>query len=343
MTHSYDQVTIRFPAANTPQISCPNVPRVPALPGEPTTSAGAVIIPDIADHARCNSTNTAESSAPTWLINLDYKPTEDILVYAKWARGYRAGGAASANILFETWQPEKVDSYEIGAKTTWRGSSVRGYFNVAAYYNDFTHQQVSAALIRSATSPLIGGLAIINAGKSRIWGFEIDSSLTFFDSFRLDLGYSYLNTHINNLVTPVLGPELAPFYSVIAPTVSKGGELGLSPKHRLSVTGTYTLPLDPSVGRVSVGITYVYTADQLVSQATAPAFTRLPASNLVNLNFDWNGIAGTPIDLSAFVTNLTNEAVPVNVSNAYGSFGFESQMTNMPRMYGVRLRYTFGR
>jgi iron complex outermembrane receptor protein len=338
MTHSYDQVTIRFPTANNPVISCPNVVRVPNPNGP-----GAIVIPDISEHATCNSTNTAQSSAPTWLINLDYKPNDDILLYAKWARGYRAGGAASANILFETWQPEKVDSYEVGAKTTWRGSSVRGYFNVAAYYNDFTNQQVSAALIRSSTSPLIGGLAIINAGKSRIWGFEIDSSLTFFDDFRLDLGYSYLNTRVKSLTVPTIGPELAPFYSVIAPTVSANGELGLSPKHRLSVTGTYTLPLDPSVGRVSVGITYVYTADQLVSQATAPAFTRLPASNLVNLNFDWNGIAGTPIDLSAFVTNLTNEAVPVNVSNAYGSFGFESQMTNMPRMYGVRLRYTFGR
>lgn len=335
MTHSYDQMTIRFPTANNPVFSCPNVVRI--TPGSNTP----IIIPGVADHARCNSTFTTQSSAPTWLIDVDYKPNDDLLFYAKWARGYRAGGAASANILFEVWQPEKVDSYEVGAKATFRGP-VRGYFNAALYYNNFSNQQISAALIRSATSPLIGGLAILNAGKSRIWGFEIDSSLTFFDSFRLDLGYSYLNTRVTDLVTPVLGPELAPFYSQIVPTAAKGGELGLSPKHRLSITGTYTLPLDPGIGKVSIGATYVYTADQIVSLATAPEFQRLPASNLVNLNLNWDGVAGLPIDLAAFVTNLTNEAVPVNVSNAYGSFGFESAMTNVPRMYGMRLRYKFG-
>ncbi|HMP55357.1 MAG TPA: TonB-dependent receptor, partial [Novosphingobium sp.] len=33
----------------------------------------------------------AKFDAPTWLIGLDYKPTRDVLIYAKYSRGYRQG------------------------------------------------------------------------------------------------------------------------------------------------------------------------------------------------------------------------------------------------------------
>jgi outer membrane receptor protein involved in Fe transport len=31
----------------------------------------------------CGESHTVKTSAPTWLLGLDYKPTDDILVYAK--------------------------------------------------------------------------------------------------------------------------------------------------------------------------------------------------------------------------------------------------------------------
>jgi iron complex outermembrane receptor protein len=42
------------------------------------------------------------------------------------------------------------------------------------------------------------------------------------------------------------------------------------------------------------------------------------------------------------MTNATNTAFPLNVNNAYNSFGFESQIVNEPRMFGFRLKYRFG-
>jgi iron complex outermembrane receptor protein len=49
-----------------------------------------------------------------------------------------------------------------------------------------------------------------------------------------------------------------------------------------------------------------------------------------------------PIDLSAFATNVTKEEFPVNVANNWASNGLESFVTNVPRMYGLRLKYRFG-
>src|SRR5205823_12980060 len=85
------------------------------------------------------------SHKPTWLINLDYKPNDDILAYAKYARGYRGGGINEANFGAETWQPETVDDYEIGLKTSYRGV-VQGTFNLAGFWNEFKDQQATVTI-----------------------------------------------------------------------------------------------------------------------------------------------------------------------------------------------------
>jgi iron complex outermembrane receptor protein len=42
------------------------------------------------------------------------------------------------------------------------------------------------------------------------------------------------------------------------------------------------------------------------------------------------------------MTNATNRKFPLGVTSAYYSFGVESQITNQPRMWGIRLKYRFG-
>ncbi|MDB5724281.1 MAG: hypothetical protein JWQ16_1035, partial [Novosphingobium sp.] len=73
---------------------------------------------------------TSRSSRPTWLLDVEYKPNSDMMLYAKYARGYRAGGVNEANVGAEVWRPEKVDNFEIGLKTGFRGA-VSGTFNIA--------------------------------------------------------------------------------------------------------------------------------------------------------------------------------------------------------------------
>jgi iron complex outermembrane recepter protein len=338
MTHRYDGVSIRFP---TPAalFTCGNSVRVTNPDG-----TAPVILTGLSQHDRCNVTFTAKSDKPTWLIDLDYKPIDNVMIYAKWARGYRAGGVASANVFFETWEPEKVDTYEVGAKTSFHGGSVRGYFNIAGFYNNFQNQQIQATLQRNPRpgNPFIGGSAIMNIGKSRIWGIEIDSSVTFFDLFRLDAGYTYLNTKALEVNVPTIPPPAQQFYIAIIPTTREGQPLSLSPKHRLSLTGTFTIPVDESLGHISIGATYVYTSKQIASLATPTAFGIMPHNHLINLNLEWSNFLKKPVDLSAFVTNLTNEEFPLNVNNAFGSFGLESQIVNEPRMWGLRARFHFG-
>ncbi len=340
MTHRYDGVTVGFNTDNTPTFFCGNVVRVNG-PTSPANPQGVVFLSGLDEHDRCNVTFSTSSSAPTWVLDLEYKPNDDAMLYAKWSRGYRAGGAATANIYFETWRPEKVDTYEIGGKLSFRGP-VRGYFNVAGFYNDFRNQQIQHTLVRASTSPLLGGSAIINAGKSRIWGIEVDASATFFDRLKVDLGYTYLNTKVLELDPVVLTPAEQLIWSSVPSTALKGQRLPLSPSHRLSLTGTYSFPIDPAAGKLSVSATYTYTSDQNISSAAVTPFYQIPNQHMLNLSLNWNDFMGQPVDLSIFATNVTNNAYPQAVAQAWQSYGYESQLFNEPRMVGGRVKVRFG-
>ncbi|HEX8031192.1 MAG TPA: TonB-dependent receptor, partial [Vicinamibacterales bacterium] len=295
--------------------------------------------------AACRTNITAKSNKPTWLVDLDYKPTNDTLLYAKWVRGYRQGGVNFTVPGLETWLPEKVDLYEIGAKLSFRGA-VSGYFNIAGFYNDFRDQQI---FVQAVTRPefvgqVAGGNPIVNAGKSVLKGIEVDASATFFNSLKFDVGYTYLDTQVKTIATEAeLQPRTVgtPFGRLI-PQSAPGDPLTFSPKHRITATATYTLPLDESIGRVSISGTYLYTAKQFAASLVASPIGLLPATNLFNANLNWNNVAGSPIDFALFATNLTNKKYPVAIGSGYNSAGFDSYLIGQPRMYGARLRYKFG-
>lgn len=323
----------------------------------PARLASLGLAPPGIDRSVCTTNLSNKSNKPTWLAGVDFKPSPDTLIYAKYARGYRQGGINFTNPGVETWGPEKLDSFEIGAKASFRGA-VSGYFNIAGFYNNLSDQQVFAGLVSSAEGRSLGvagGSAIVNAGKSRSYGVEIDGSVLFFDSLRFNLGYTYLNTKVKDVAAPArvgdgsaLGQQLVgtPFES-ITPVVQEGSPFTYSPKHKLSLGADYTLPLDKSIGRITFGAVWVYQS-KYINDGSVPQFVNglhyglTPSTNLVNLNIDWKGVAGSPIDLALFATNVTKEKYNVAGTGAWLSAGVAEIQQNAPRFYGVRLRYSFG-
>ena len=115
----------------------------------PTADPAVVANPPAAVRSVCQTTLSNSSNKPTWLIDFDYKPSNDLLLYAKYARGYRQGGINFTNPGVETWQPEKTENFELGAKTSFHGA-VSGYLNFAAFYNSISNQQIFAGLVPDA-------------------------------------------------------------------------------------------------------------------------------------------------------------------------------------------------
>ena len=118
------------------------------------------------------------------------------------------------------------------------------------------------------------------------------------------------------------------------------------------MSASYALPVDESVGKISIGATFVYTDKQFQTRGNAAAFAAgvlqedyglLPSTSLLNLNLNWKSVAGSPVDLSVYATNITGEKYRVASAGGLASTGGEFILVGEPRMYGVRLKYNFGR
>ncbi len=306
-----------FPAPNTPVESCLNTPAPP----------------------NCRQAYDQKSDAPTWLLDAQYYPRRDTMVYAKYARGYREGGVDTTGpVGYNTFQPEHVDDFELGEKSSW-GGAIPGSFNADVFYNHFTNQQILSGFIRvQGTNVVAESSSIVNAGSSRLYGAEVQGSVMPFRGFTLHASYTYLRTKLLQLTPVTLAA--GSFYNVAEFPTSAGSALPQAPMNKASVEADYGRALPGNLGDVEVGANYVYTSKEFVSQLSP--FGTLPSYSLVNMHLNWSDIAGSPVDAQLFVTNLANKFYWNNVSTLYNFAGFEVRSLAPPRMYGLRIRVRFG-
>jgi len=73
------------------------------------------------------------------LLTLAFDVSRDFNLYARYATGYRSGGASSRSLTFRTFGPESVAAYELGAKIDFLARRAR--LNLAAYWMDRSDSQ----------------------------------------------------------------------------------------------------------------------------------------------------------------------------------------------------------
>jgi len=347
-----ESLKISFPSPNTPAYGC--VQPVPLVQGGTSEEVES-------DPSRCSFKREVSSSEPTWMVNLDYRPGDNSMVYAKYARGYRQGGINVTSYGLETWDPEKVDLYELGMKTSWV-AAVPGSFNFSVFYNDFTDQQIAINTVSCLNIPSFAlpffpacdgippsefpapAQGIGNSGESTIQGVELDSTLFLTDNFKIQIAYAYLDTELKSIDLPPVDRGFA-FY---APNAVVGGPMAITPRNKYTITASYDLPISDELGLLTLSGTYTY-QDEMFGNASSIVATGsssqdsdgedLPSQKQLNINLGWKSILGSTFDLAMFVTNVTNEEYVTYTSGA--SFGWDAAMLNPPRMYGASLSYNF--
>jgi iron complex outermembrane receptor protein len=186
-----------------------------------------------------------------------------------------------------------------------------------------------------STSSGVAASGILNGGKSRIYGAEVDSTLVPMRSLTLGFNYAFLATKLLSLTIPTV-----PGYLVL-PNAEAGTPLPFSPKNKASAYATYNLPVADTLGGISIGAVYSYTSKTFIAAITP--YGTLPSYGLVNMNLNWHSILGHPIDAELFVTNLAGKLYYNNVTQFYNNFGFEDHYPGEPRTYGGRIRIRFGK
>ncbi len=124
-------------------------------------------------------------------ISLTYKINPENVVYAKYSRGYKAGGFQADVISpppntppasFE-FEPEFVNNYEAGYKSRWFDGMIS--LNTAVFYLDYTNKQER---VNTGVS-----FVISNAGEARVYGAEFELDANLFEGFHLTASLGLLD------------------------------------------------------------------------------------------------------------------------------------------------------
>lgn len=125
-------------------------------------------------------------------LRLSHFLGEDTLVYAGFSSGFKSGGIATPGAIATPYDPETVDSYTLGLKTTLLDGSLR--LNGEIFFNDYTDKQLATIVIDSS-----GGLQQItdNVGEVETSGFDFELMwLPPIDGMTVSLNLGYLDSDV---------------------------------------------------------------------------------------------------------------------------------------------------
>jgi iron complex outermembrane receptor protein len=166
-------------------------------------------------------------------------------------------------------------------------------------------------------------------------GVEIDGSISPFEGFRITGGLAWINSDLKSGVAPPTLPDWGDLTNPVDPSQ----DLPFSPEWKYSITPSYTLPLAENLGEVTLAATWSWTSDYVGGSGSG----KVDSWGILNLNANWDHVFGSPVDLSFFGTNVLNEEYYTMAGDLRESaLGVEYANVGEPRMYGVRLRYSFG-
>lgn len=247
--------------------------------------------------------------------SIDYKISDDNLLYVSAARGVKSGGingflpAVGFDPTERFYGPDTNWTYEIGLKNTFMDG--RGRLNLAAFYIDWSALQLQ-------TSATGGGLfdrnIITNLGGASSKGIEVDGDFEIIDGLVVNAGLAYIDATFDSGTnsaritrsglcgTAAIPSDVCNFDGDIG-----GNDLQRSSKFQWNVGASFEAPVSDSMdffGRVDVA----GQSKQFVSEINV---AEIEPRTLVNGNL---GVRGDNWSLSVWGKNLFDKKY---VSNAF--------------------------
>ncbi|MBE1528001.1 outer membrane receptor protein involved in Fe transport [Sphingopyxis sp. OAS728] len=234
-------------------------------------------------------------------FNLAWEAKDNILLYATYSEGFRAGGVnqliATEPTIPAGFGPDLVTNYEAGFKTQWFGRKLTVNFDV--YRMDWDNIQVQS------TTPSGLFRFISNAAKARVDGVELE--ITGRPTSNLDLRTTFGTT--NARLT-----EDQPFNPGINNRGYAGDKLPYVPKASINLSADYSVPLGDDL-TLSFHPEFQYvgksrnifnpfltnTATGAITGTPNPGFVAIPDYSLVNFRAELDAANWT---VSIFTRNL---------------------------------------
>ena len=268
----------------------------------------------------------------TGTVKAAYRLNEQVMAYASYARGYKAGGfnlarvapptqtvagQATAPALNTRFNRELVDSYELGFKNTLFDRSL--LLNATLFYQDYQDFQLNAfnGLFFTVTS--VPEVVSQGADVDFLW-------FTPLDGLTLNGGVTYADTGYAKSTPATLGARLP------------GSRLSLAPLWSGSLAVSYERNLtDDLVGKFALNaksVSSYNTGSDLAPIKTQPGFTTVNARlGLSSEDKRWA--------VEAWAQNLLNETYYQVAFDAPFQTGSFNAFLGQPQTYGLTLRFTY--
>lgn len=274
-------------------------------------------------------------------VSLNWQVSDDMLVYASYARGFKSGGfgaappnAADAEDI--AVDQELADSFELGLKGQFLEDTLR--VNLAAFYlsyKDLQFQRFGSGLAFTAaddddadafeTDDSFGFFDTVNAGNANVLGFEGEIVWLPVAGLTLSASYGYLNTEAEFNFREYFTTD--PGRDIIITE-----ELNRAPNHKLALSALFEHSVG-DFGRLLWSADFRYTSDRradVASDATLEA-----AHQLVDANVTWVA-SNEKWEISLWGKNLLDERY---FSHVYVIGPGQIGTLGEPRTYGVSVNW----
>ncbi len=278
----------------------------------------------------------------TWRAVVDYKITDEAMVYASYSTGFISGGfteTCSSPATCVPFQPEKNWSAELGMKSRWFDNTLQA--NLTFFYTIYSD------LIRSQVVPytdFAGNTTQetinVNAGKSRNLGVEAEFQWQPTDELRIDFSLAYQDHKYKEFFLDRNGDgKFDGYYLANGWFINedlKDYKVPYSPKWKIGGSVTYDIALGNS-GTLSLNTTGAYQ-----SEAEITVFNSLNAQ--MSERFLWDAAAtwrdtNERYRVTMFVKNILNEKYRLGANPVAGLWNMT--IWGKPRTYGIEFGVHF--
>jgi len=256
-------------------------------------------------------------SAWTPKISVDYSINDDVMLYFTASRGFKSGALTRVGAQYNSLEPEVLDAYEVGAKTTLLDGRIR--LNASAFNYDFTDMQVFSVDLQDPNRGVLR-----NAGEAEMQGVDVELSALPFESLQLDIGLSWLDAEFVDFA--IVGGN------------HKGNKLPNAPEFTANIGAKYTYELS-GIGSLVAQANYYYSDEQFFSELNDVG--RSDSYDVLNVRASLES-ANNTWKVSVFGKNVTDELVRDFSFVSPFLFG-EGYVVSYqpPRTYGLELTYQF--
>jgi len=275
----------------------------------------------------CTRDQATNFDGISYTLSLQYKPAQNVMLYAKIDRSYRAGGLqqtgggtspAVANAAFTPFRPEFINNYEGGLKADWLDRHLQT--NITYFHSRTTDA------IRQVSSPVAGTTQVVGVGQNAasVLIDGVEWQVTAYPVERLELSTTgaWLDARFGKYITPT-GVDLT-YLPVLG-----------APRWQYSLSAAYTVPFDN--GTVRSQIDWSWQGRMLTAEPGAFSGAHGLLNGRIGAHFDSIGI-----EVALYIKNITDRRYLVNPQDLRAALGIGlSSFYNPPRTYGISVAKDF--